>query len=212
MKWFIGGPAYNMKVDARHAGCVASLAASAAKAGDDFEIHYEHNSILPQGRARWLGEAFDSRSDIAITMDADTWVPNEEDNLLSWIRDFDRISPTWSIFGVLVSQRDGRPNVWKARGSRIDLQDGSIYTHSSTGRNAKTWLDVYAIGLACAVYRLRRIRKFALGNEGLGFAMMPTGGSQRYGFVGEDVWHCEWLRRHGASIHAIDLGAVHGGW
>lgn len=230
--FFVGGPAYNLQLDARHAGCMVELAMFVGAGHQIADVYYPHSSILPQGRAKWLGRAIDSGADIGITMDADTWIATDE--LMTGGARLARLAlgarrgleDPWALIGVLVPQRDGRVNAWRAEGER--LRESEATTIVNAGIAPRAWTSVHAVAQACAIYNLAWWRQWQ-GRERHMFAMMPAKSTlhgptdvevdddriikapERYAYIGEDVWHCAWIRSVGGVMHAADIGAVHGG-
>jgi len=219
VKFLLGGPAYNHKIDVRHAGTMAqAIVYLLQKSHELLDIHYVHNSVLPQGRAQWLQSAIDSGADVAITMDADTWLRDRRTMTggeclvrmaYRMIEDARTAPPDarTALVGVLVPQRNNLVNAWRAEGERLRDEDGRTLMHGEP--NVRIWDDVFAVGLACAIYNLEWWRPHR-DNVGTSFGMMPTGVG--LAFVGEDVWHSEWIRSKGGRIVALDgMGTVHGG-
>jgi hypothetical protein len=214
--WFLGGPAYNSKLDARHAACLAQACIEIVSRGDSLAgVEYVHDSVLPHGRGRWLQLAIESGADLGVTMDADTWAKDTHhaQGGRRMIRAFDRMMKIGGrvLAGALVAQRNGKVNAWRAEGERLREEGAHAFVFDEGARHVqvRAWSDVWAIGLACAVFDLRWYREHVK-NAYTTFAMLPTGVGD--GFVGEDVWHCEAIRKLGGGIAALELETTHGGW
>jgi hypothetical protein len=210
--WILGGPAYRLQCDVRHAACLAELAVAVHASGDIPEFWHEHTSVLPQGRAAFLAHAVNTReADYAVGLDADTFLRHGA-RLMDLARTFDLATEQpWAQLGILVAQRDGKVNAWADEGVRLD--------EIAFGEFREAW----AVGAACCVYNLRWYRDVCTrgiasgtlddavrGTLAQSYAMLPTGLGLAY--VGEDVWHSQWVRGRGGKVYATRLtGVSHAG-
>lgn len=208
----LGGVVYNLKVDARHAVTMAELLAEIEVArrthalsevrsgirspfGDVYceGISYRHTSVLPEGRHRWLEEACRAKEATwAISMDADTWI--RAGHAREFLDGLPRApSNDLALVGALVPCRDNRVNAWSMPGKRIAAED------------VVARFRVQAIGLAIVAYHLPWYRRNL--DRGAFAIMMHEDGA----FIGEDVWHCNWIEKHRGAVLALGhIPTVHG--
>jgi len=204
----VATPAYRLQCDVRHAAFVMALIEAwnmRSRASEPIEWDTEHSSVLPELRARILYRAIQSEADVLITVDSDTWIRHDRigdfvHEVISWYRES---SSAHAVLGVIVPQRDGRPNAWSSPGERIAAEPVQP-------------TNVFAIGTAVMCHNLDWYR--AAGNgAGVYYAMTPSdcGAIGRNGslpiYTGEDVWHCACVAKFNGIVQAIACGGVHGG-
>lgn len=189
----VGGCAYRMAVDARHAAALAVFAG--ATVGSDHwqivEISYRHTSALPAGRAAWIRDALaESRADLAISIDSDTaFDAIGLRNAIGRVRDGDamaiapvRIGGT-KLVNLNVLGDDGAPRRMTSH-EFADLPLGGA---------------IHSGGFGLVIHNLAWYRAHWARPEAEGIA----------GDLGEDIAWCLSVGRRGGRITAAHVGTTH---
>lgn len=208
----IGAPCYRMNQDARRGAMIAKLGLELERARaryvDDahrkgvwlgrepaaiVELGDIHTSLLPAGRAKVLHSAMEGTADWLLSVDSDTWM-----NTAALIRVIELLpdlpAATTAAIGVLVPQDDGRVNAWGEENTRLSASD------------IQPWRarEVWAIGGAIMFHNLRWHRSVASSNvrwPWVSYSVIATGMPGSY--MGEDVFHCEAVKRQGGKVLAV---------
>lgn len=192
----LGGVAYNLMVDARHASTIAAIATVLPMYNLSLTgAYYRHTSILPSGRYHWLESAIGTRdARWAVSIDSDTWIQGDAIwRLPALLRRLTSDAPKdLALVALAVPQRDNTINVWEAPGQRMQRPKSDPPSDPIS--------KPYACGLAIAAYDLDVYRAISSESRAQAWGMVPSGEGN---FVGEDMWHCAWLQKHDRSAYVV---------
>jgi hypothetical protein len=182
-KVIIGGPCYQMQMDARHGGIVAELGIRLRELRkvDYLQYEYEHGCPVEMPRNNLFRKALASEATHLVWMDSDCYFASRDIDGLIWI--IDALAETKLPFcAVPVTQRDGCVNIvekvdWTAEPPRFPRFRGTVAMEPRLRK-----CEVAGLGLA--VFWLPWYRE-----------RWPTGPHFRThwldgrNFISEDFWH-----------------------
>jgi hypothetical protein len=209
---YVGGPAYRRVLGVGHAVTVAQMASSAATNGVTCWISYGSSSSLANQRCVFLSHAIQGSADVAVTIDADCSVLDDQDGrpggdiLLSLAQ---RMADLDGPVGVALPIADGKVNAKPAplppdwyRLKRCEWVGTGIMIFP-----LRWYRDVYA-------HRVDPDRAFAFAPHG----ESHTAAERRERWkrhpppvqLGEDVWHCDTVTQAGGTVRLVCVpGAAH---
>lgn len=191
--WIIGGPAYRMQIDARHALNVTHMAIYLfAKGHQLIGLNYRHGVPVEIPRNEIFERALSSESDFLLTMDSDTFGFDLDRTLRLALTLRSLKVPCFAYPSPL---RDGTANIWLSRTEKV--------TKFKPEPDKLVLRECFAIGTACVVYNLAWYRE----HWPKGPHFRTEWGRSEFEFVSEDIWHSLKLRDLGSSSYfaATDL-------
>ncbi len=128
MRLILGGPSYQMQVDARHAGSMASLALRLRELGrlEWIQFQWTHGCPVEMARNRIFADALASDATHLFWADADCYWPSAEQDGIAWL--LREIAVLRRPFAAIpVHQRNGACNIVKERrGARFERMSGKV--------------------------------------------------------------------------------------
>lgn len=111
LRAIIGGPAYQMKLDARHAGSMVALALGLRSAGMSyFETHWSHGCPVEAARNGLFKHALESTADVLFWADADVFWHPEDTGSIVWLMG-ELVAQRYPCVALPVMQRNGDSNI-----------------------------------------------------------------------------------------------------
>lgn len=195
MTLIIGGPAYNMQVDARHASAMVELSLKALLSGQVESVNtlYEHGCPVEMARNSLFRKALSEKDAThLITADSDVYWENSEEliwgchYIWGYNMNGELVTPQ-PLMGIPVLQRNGAANILENEGSS-DRLHGRI----RVGRGPRY---CFAVGTGLCLYNLDWYRVHWPEGPWFRTDWFDIFGNGRDIFVSEDFWHCLELRR-----------------
>lgn len=127
-KVVIGGPAYAMKVSAKHADTCAFLAVTLRQNGWKVDVWHRHSSILVENRDSLLRGCIENGVDVFISIDADTYIADERANesvaiccgAADYLLRDEAIKQNLYCIAAPVRQRNGKWNIVNKGGAHYE--------------------------------------------------------------------------------------------
>jgi hypothetical protein len=189
--WILGGPSYELKLDARHA---ATLAAMVRVLGPRIlGIQYRHGVPVEAPRNGLFEDALKSDAEFLLWCDSDCYGydPYALISVGDTLRKFEK-----PMASVPVAQRNGEANIWITSNTKLSGEFKTLSTDLC---------ECYAAGLGLAVFWLPWYREHW--NEGPFFRTDWLGGTF---YISEDFWHSRRLCDLGESAYyALASAVVH---
>lgn len=131
MRLILGGPSYQMQVDARHAGSMASLALRLRELGrlEWIQFHWSHGCPVEHARNNLFAQALATNATHLLWVDSDCYWSSAENDGIAWMLeqlrgDEGRETP---FIAIPVHQRNGACNIVKERkGPRFERFAGKV--------------------------------------------------------------------------------------
>ncbi len=199
----VGGPAYRLELDARHASAMIALTAYVERkcAGEItfMGAMYEHGCPVEQARNALFPKSLEV-ADYLLWMDSDVYFdPMDSISIVDLFRGMARADIPF--LGVPCPQRNGVANVWMSRDKRLE----SIKTNSSSRRFHRC----YAMGLGMTLLYLPWYRKHQEQWQKEGEPWFRTAWDREKGLISEDHWHTRQIAAHGAEPRYTDALIAH---
>jgi hypothetical protein len=188
LKVAVGGPAYRMECDVRHAGAMIGLVTALHSAGArEVTVEYEHGCPVEMPRNKLFRRALDRGSDALIWADSDVFWDDSDD--LVWAIG-ELVTQGEAFLAVPVQQRNDRWNViLSAELDRLENLDDYLPT-------SHEFRECWAAGLALSLFNLRWYREsWSVGPHfRTDWVSLPT--RRELTFLSEDIWHTSRLRHY----------------
>lgn len=188
-KWILGGPSYQLSVDARHA---ANMVHTGLMLGKHLHaINYRHGVPVETPRNGLFQQALDI-SEVDFVLWADSDVFGWDQSILHIAKNLEFYKKP--LCGIPVNQRNGDSNVWLHQDKKLA---GTIPVSTDLH-------ECWAIGFGFVMFWLPWYREHF--NKGPYFRTEWNGDAMQ----SEDVWHCRELARRGESpYYAMGAQLIH---
>lgn len=195
----IGGPAYQMNLDARHAGSMVGLALALRERVSYFETHWAHGCPVEAARNGMFGHALAGRADVLFWADADVFWSPEDTGSIVWLMGELATHATIPCAAIPVMQRNGDSNIVE----RIEGEGEHQVFHRLRQFGPGDFIrPCAAAGTGIIAFNLAWYRKH--------WPLAPWFRTEWHGSmsVSEDLWHTSQLRTRGASCHFAPIVAT----
>lgn len=200
----IGGPAYQMKLDARHAGAMMGLALTLRAHGMKyFESHWAHGCPVEAARNGLFDHALKSKADVLFWADADVFWSPEDTGAIVWLMEELATRRDVPSCAIPVMQRNGDSNiieriVGEGEAMRFERLRGTV------GGEGELIRECAAAGTGAIAFYLPWYRK--------NWPRAPWFRTDWHGAmsVSEDLWHTSQLQRaHGVPMRFAPIAQMH---